>query len=69
MALRPIVELGVAEAYKIATRDLRMHDLPPLQAFENEDWGRDYLLSRLQAVPEEVLQSLGLTTEDEPQGR
>ncbi len=65
MALRPIIELGVAEAYEVASSDLGMRDLPPLEAIENEDWGRDYILSRLQAVDEEILASLGLTTEEE----
>jgi hypothetical protein len=46
MALTPIIELGVAEAYAILTEHFGVIDLPPLEAIENEDWGRDYLLSR-----------------------
>ena len=51
MALISIVELGVAEAYDILTGHFGVRDLPPLDAIENEDWGRDYLLSRLFELP------------------
>jgi hypothetical protein len=47
MALTPIVELGVSEAYGILTEHFGVTGLPPLDAIENEDWGRDYLLGRL----------------------
>ena len=47
MALIPIVELGVSEAYALLTERFGVIDLPPLDAIENEDWGRDYLLTRL----------------------
>lgn len=66
MALTPIVELGVAEAYEILDRVLHRADLPPLDAIENEDWGRDWLLSTLLEYPLEELARLGLTTEDAP---
>jgi hypothetical protein len=46
MALTPIIELGVAEAYRILTERFGVTDLPPLEAIDNEDWGRDYLLGR-----------------------
>ena len=46
MALRPVVELGVAEAYELLTDRFGQSGLPPLEAIENEDWGRDFLLSR-----------------------
>ena len=36
----PIVELGVAEAYAILVKQ-GQDNLPPLEAIENEDWGRD----------------------------
>ena len=36
------------------------HDLPPLEAVENEDWGRDYVLQRLQQHSDEDLARLGL---------
>ena len=45
MELTPIVELGVAEAYAILIERFGLSDLPPLDAIENEDWGRDLLLS------------------------
>ena len=38
MALIPIVELGVSEAYAILTEHFGVHGLPPLGAIENEDW-------------------------------
>jgi hypothetical protein len=66
-ALIPIVELGVAEAYEILTGHFGVEDLPPLDAIENEDWGRDYLLSRLYQMPAGQLESAGLcagTTDD-----
>ncbi len=66
MALTPIVELGVAEAYDLLTNRLGRTDLPPLDAIENEDWGRDYLLSRFQEFSTEALAELGLTIDDRP---
>jgi hypothetical protein len=62
--LRPIVELGVAEAYDLLAGRFGQSDLPPLDAIENEDWGRDYLLSRLQALRARELAEAGLTAED-----
>ena len=61
--LTPVVELGVAEAYAILER-LGVDDLPPLDAIENEDWGRDSLLSRFEAIPPDVLAGLGLTRDE-----
>ena len=55
----PIVELGVAEAHAILAR-LDPIGLPPLDAIENEDWGRDFVLSRLVALPPATLAELGL---------
>ena len=50
--LTPIVELGLAEAFAILTEQLGVsrESLSPLDAIENEDWGRDLLLSKLQAI-------------------
>lgn len=62
--LRPIVELGVAEAHALLTGRFGQADIPPLDAIENEDWGRDYLLSRLQSLPARSLAEAGLTVED-----
>jgi hypothetical protein len=61
MALTPIVELGVAEAYHLLVGHFGQTDLPPLDAIENEDWGRDYLLSRFVDISPEELAELGLT--------
>jgi hypothetical protein len=63
--LTPIVELGVAEAYEILSMRLGLAGLPPLDAIENEEWGRDYLLSRLHELPADVLAEAGLTTDDD----
>jgi hypothetical protein len=69
MALTPVVELGVAEAFAILTERFGVADLPPLDAIENEDWGRDLLLSRFLSIPAADLASAGLTLDDaEPGG-
>jgi hypothetical protein len=60
MALMPVVELGVSEAYALLTERFGVTDLPPLDAIENEDWGRDLLLSRFEAIPAEALAEVGL---------
>ncbi len=62
----PIVELGVAEAFAILTGRFGLTGLPPLEAIENEDWGRDFLLSRFQELPTEALAEVGLRL-DEPE--
>jgi len=61
MELTPIVELGVAEAFAILTGRFGQSDLPPLDAIESEDWGRDLLLSRFESIPVEALAEAGLT--------
>ncbi len=61
MALTPIFELGVAEAYSILVERFGLADLPPLDAFENEDWGRDWLLSRFLEIDADRLAEVGLT--------
>lgn len=61
----PIVELGVAEAYELLLHRFGRTDLPPLDAIENEDWGRDALLSRFLDIPPADLLDAGLTW-DEP---
>jgi hypothetical protein len=67
-SLIPIVELGVAEAYEILTWRLGEdpRDLPPLEAIENEDWGRDLLLGRLLEHSAEALGGAGLLVDDDP---
>lgn len=66
MALRPIVELGVAEAYELLAGRFGVQGLPPLEAIENEDWGRDFLLSRFLELPPAALAAAGLTLADPP---
>jgi hypothetical protein len=61
MGLTPIVELGVSEAYVILTERFGVVGLPPLDAIENEDWGRDYLLSRFLEIPAPALAAAGLS--------
>jgi hypothetical protein len=68
MALVSIVELGVFEAYEILTRHFGVVGLPPLDAIENEDWGRDYLLSRLFEMPASELAEAGLVADAGPGG-
>jgi hypothetical protein len=63
MALTPIVELGVSEAYEVLTERFGVTDLPPLESIENEDWGRDYLLSRFLQLPRPALAEAGLSIE------
>lgn len=64
MALTPIFELGVAEAYEILSVRFGLVDLPPLEAIENEDWGRDFILSRFQEFPAKALAEAGLSWVD-----
>jgi hypothetical protein len=64
MELTPIVELGVAEAREILIERFGQSDLPPLDAIENEDWGRDFLLSRFESIPDDLLARAGLTRDD-----
>jgi hypothetical protein len=65
--LTPIFELGVAEAYQVLTERLGVDPggLPPLDAIENEDWGRDLLLSRFLDFTESVLAEAGLRLDPE----
>ena len=64
MELKPIVELGVAEAYALLTGRFALTDLPPLEAIEYEDWGRDLLLSRFQEFSATALAEAGITLDD-----
>jgi hypothetical protein len=66
--LIPVVELGVAEAYEILTQRLGEdpHDLPPLEAIENEDWGRDLILSRFLEHSAEALAAAGIRLDGGP---
>jgi hypothetical protein len=60
MNLKPVVELGVAEAYAILVDHFGEDRLPPLEAVENEDWGRDLLLSRFEERTAAELAGAGL---------
>jgi hypothetical protein len=60
VALIPIVELAVSEAYALLTARFGVTNVPPLEAIENEDWGRDYVLTRLSEIPASVLAEAGL---------
>jgi predicted xylose isomerase-like sugar epimerase len=64
--MRSIYDLTTEEAYRLV-HDTFGHELPPLDAVENEDWGRDYVLQHLQKHTDEELASLGLTWEPEDQ--
>lgn len=58
--MRSIFDLTTEEAYQLVGERLG-HDLPPLEAVENEDWGRDYVLQHFQRHSPEELAALGLT--------
>jgi hypothetical protein len=60
--LRSIYDLTTAEAYELVAHRLG-HDLPPLEAVENEDWGRDYVLQHFQRHTAAELAQAGLTWE------
>ena len=66
--MRSILELSTAEAYRLVC-DHFGHSLPPLDAVENEDWGRDYVLQHFQRYSEAELAAAGLAWDldgDEP---
>ena len=58
--MRSVFDLTTEEAYRIVAGRLG-HALPPLEAVENEDWGRDYVLQHFQRHTAEELADLGLT--------
>jgi hypothetical protein len=60
--IRTIFDLSTEEAYRIVSEQ-RGHELPPLDAVENEDWGRDYVLQHFQRHAVDELAKLGLTME------
>jgi hypothetical protein len=61
--MRSIYDLTTEEAYHIAA-DHFGEELPPLDAVENEDWGRDYVLQKLMQHPPEELAAVGLQREN-----
>jgi len=60
MNLKPVVDLSVTEAYAILVDLFGEDRLPPLEAIENEDWGRDLLLSRFEEHSTAELAAVGL---------
>lgn len=58
--MRSIHDLTTEEAYRIVSEQFG-HDLPPLDAVENEDWGRDYVLQHFQHHSPKELAAAGLT--------
>ncbi|MBI1918455.1 MAG: hypothetical protein HYS12_27505 [Planctomycetes bacterium] len=60
--MRSIFELTTEEAYRIVAGHFR-HTLPPLEAVENEDWGRDYVLQHFERHTADELAAVGLTLE------
>jgi hypothetical protein len=58
--MRSVHDLTTEEAYRLAA-DHFGHELPPLDAVENEDWGRDYVLQQLGTHTAEELAAVGLT--------
>jgi hypothetical protein len=64
--MRSIYDLTTEEAYCLVSETFG-HELPPLDAVENEDWGRDYVLQQLLQHSAEELAAVGFTwDEDEP---
>jgi hypothetical protein len=61
--MRSIYELTTEEAYRIVVERFG-HELPPLDAVENEDWGRDYVLQKLLEHTAEELLAAGLLMEE-----
>ena len=58
--MRSIYELTTEEAYRLVSEHFG-HALPPLEAVENEDWGRDYVLQHFQKHTPQELAEAGLT--------
>lgn len=61
---RKIPELTTEEAYRLVSEHFG-HPLPPLEAVENEDWGRDYVLQHFQQHSSDELATAGLSWEEE----
>jgi hypothetical protein len=60
--MQEIHELTTEEAYRIITVQFG-HPLPPLEAIENEDWGRDYVLQHFKHHTADELATAGVTWE------
>jgi hypothetical protein len=57
--MRSVHDLTTEEAYRLVAEHFG-HELPPLEAVENEDWGRDYVLQHLLRHTAEELAAVGL---------
>ena len=55
-----IHDLTTEEAYFLAVDQLG-EELPPLDAVENEDWGRDYVLQRILMHDDTELSRVGIS--------
>ena len=60
--MRSIHDLTTEEAYRLVAEHFGQ-PLPPLEAVENEDWGRDYVLQKLLEHTPEELAAVGLLME------
>jgi hypothetical protein len=60
--LRSIYELSTEEAYRIVGEAFG-HALPPIDAIENEDWGRDYVLQHFLQHTADELARVGVRLE------
>lgn len=60
--MRSIHDLTTEEAYRIVSEHFGQ-PLPPLDAVENEDWGRDYVLQKLLEHRPEELAAVGLSAD------
>ena len=65
--MRSVFDLTTEEAYRLVAERLG-HELPPLDAVENEDWGRDYVLQHFQQHTAAELAALGITLAPPPEG-
>ncbi len=63
--MRSIHDLTTEEAYQLVAEKLGA-SLPPLDAVENEDWGRDYVLQHFERLAPAELAALGLTLAPPP---
>ena len=60
--MQSIHDLTTEEAYRLAVEWLG-EMLPPLDAIENEDWGRDYVLQRIMMHDDMELSLAGIRRE------
>jgi hypothetical protein len=63
--MRSILDLTTEEAYRLIAEHFG-HPLPPLEAVENEDCGRDYVLQHFQRHTAEELAAVGLNLDAPP---